>query len=401
MISRRRVLQAGSAAALGSLPTIGRAANTPGVSDTEIKIGQTMPYSGPASAYGIIGRTEAAYFRMINEMGGVNGRKVTLISLDDGFSPPRTVEQTRRLVEVDNVAFIYQSLGDPCDKAVRPYLNDHKIPQILLAAGGDQWADPKHFPWTMGYYLSYGAEGRIYAQAILANNPKAKIAILYENDDGGRNYLAGLREGLGDKAESLIAKEVSYNVTDPTVDSQIITLQSSGADTFFNVTTPKFAAQAIRKVYDIGWRPVHYLASVSLSIGAVLKPAGLEKSKGIISCLYIKDPSDPRWKDDPGVKRYLTFIDKYMRGGNVSDAAMAHGYDAAQTLVRVLKQCGNDLSRENILRQATNLKDFETDLVLPGVNINTSPDNYRPLRQMQMARFNGSSWELFGKMMQG
>jgi branched-chain amino acid transport system substrate-binding protein len=403
MISRRSLLQMGgaTAAALVISRAPATAANAPGVTDTEIRIGQTMPYSGPAAAYGAIGRAEAAYFKMINEKGGINGRKVNLISLDDGYSPPKTVEQTYFLVEDEQVAFIFGSLGTACNSAIRRYLNDNKVPQIFIATGATKFGDPQHFPWTMGANPSYQGEARIYAKHILATRPNAKIAVLYQNDDFGKDYLAGLKDGLGAQYANLVVKEASYEVFDPTIGSQIAALRSSGADTFVNVAAAKFAAQAIRKAYDVGWRPVQYLAVVARSITAVLKPAGLEKSFGIITATWGKDPNDPRWKDDPGLKQYLDFMNAYMPSADAGDSNYTYGHGAAIILEQVLKQCGNDLSRENIMRQAANLKDLEVPMNLPGIRVNTAPDNFFPIREMQLTRFNGQSWELFGDIISG
>jgi branched-chain amino acid transport system substrate-binding protein len=402
MISRRSFLQAGGATAVLMISRASAlAANAPGITDTEIKIGQTMPYSDPVSAVGAVGRAEAAYFKMINEKGGINGRKINLISLDDGYSPPKTVEQTRLLVEQEQVAFIFGSLGTAANSAIRRYLNDNKVPQIFIAAGATKFGDPQHFPWTMAYLPTHQAEAHIYAKHILATRPNAKIALLYQNDDLGKDYLTGLKDGLGAQYANLVLKDASYEVTDPTVDSQIATLQSSGADTFINVSTAKFAAQAIRKAHEIGWRPVQYLAVVASSITAVLKPAGLERSVGIITATAGKDPNDPRWKDDPGLKQYLDFIKAYLPVADVGDTYYGYGYGAAMVLEQVLKQCGNDLSRENIMRQAANLKELELPMLLPGITVNTAPDNFFPIRQMQLTRFNGQSWELFGDIISG
>jgi branched-chain amino acid transport system substrate-binding protein len=402
MISRRIFLQAGavSAAALavGSRPA--RAANAPGVTDSEIKIGQTMPYSGPASAYGVIGKADVAYFKMINEQGGINGRKLNLISLDDGYSPPKTVEQTRRLVEQEQVAFIFNSLGTACNYAIRTYLTENKIPQLFIATGAAMWSDPKNFPWTIGWQPNYQTEAHIFGKAILATKPDAKIGVLYQNDAFGKDYLIGVKAGLGDKA-GLIIKEASYEVSEPTVDSQIVSLQDSGADTLLIAATPKFAAQAIRKTFDIGWTPVRYMTDVSQSVASVMKPAGLEKSKGVITALYGKDPTDARWKDDPGFKEFSAFIGKYMTPADLSDANAVYGFGAAATMVQALKQCGDDLSRDNIMKQAANIKDLELPMILPGAKINTSPDNFSPIRQMQLASFNGESWAAFGDLLQG
>jgi branched-chain amino acid transport system substrate-binding protein len=371
----------------------------PGASDTEIKIGQTMPYSGPASAYGTIGKVEAAYFAKINEEGGINGRKINLVSLDDGYSPPRTVEQIRRLVEEEQVLFTFQTLGTPPNTAIQKYMNAKKVPHLFVATGATKWGDPEHYPWTMGYQPTYQHESHIYAKYLLKNKPNAKIGILYQNDDYGKDYLRGFKDGLGDKAASMIVAEVSYEVTDPSIDTQIVTLQGSGADTFFNVTTPKFAAQAIRKSYDIGWRPLHFINNVAISVAAVLQPAGLDKSVGLISSAYVKDPTDPSWKDDKGAKDYFAFMKKYYPDGNPIDGSNAYGYGAAQTLVQVLKQCGDDLTRENVMRQAANLKDFELPMLLPGIKINTSPTDFYPIEQVQLVRFDGKTWVRFGELM--
>jgi branched-chain amino acid transport system substrate-binding protein len=400
MLTRRSFVQSSAAAAAIVATARSARADTPGVTDTEIKIGQTMPYSGPASAYGVIGRTEVAYFKMLNEQGGVNGRKISLISLDDGYSPPRTVEQVRRLVEDEKVAFLFNTLGTPPNLAIRPYCNENKIPQTFVATGAATFSDPKHYHWTMGWQPNYQTEARIYAQHILKTKPDAKIAALYQNDDFGKDYLIGLKEGLGADHAGMLIKEASYEVSEPTVDSQIVTLQASGADVFLIAATPKFAAQAIRKAYDIGWKPVRYLTNVSVSIAAVMKPAGLEKSKGAITAIYLKDATDPRWKDDPGFKQYAAFMDKYMSAKEIADNNTAYGFCLGATLVQVLKQCGNDLSRENVMKQAANLKDLELPMLLPGIKINTSPDNYSPIRQEALASFNGESWEQFGELYQ-
>jgi len=400
MITRRSFLQSSAAAAaFAASAGSARADNAPGVTATEIKIGQTMPYSGPASAYGVIGRTDAAYFKMINDEGGVNGRKINLISLDDAYSPPKTVEQVRRLVEDEKVAFLFNTLGTPPNTAIRPYCNENKIPQLFVATGAAKWDDPKHFPWTMGYQPSYQTESRIYAKHILKTKPNAKIAVLYQNDDFGKDYLIGLKEGLGADKAGMIVKEASYETSEPTVDSQVVTLQGSGADVFLIVATPKFAAQAIRKSYDLGWNAVRYITNVSVSIATILKPAGLEKSKGLITGYYGKDPTDKRWADDAGLKEYTTFIEKYMTPKDLIDANAVYGFGAAATMIQVLKQCGNDLSRESIMKQAANLKDLELPMLLPGMKINTSPTNFSPIRQMQLATFNGANWELFGELL--
>jgi branched-chain amino acid transport system substrate-binding protein len=401
MITRRAFLQSSAAAAaLVAGASSARADNAPGVTDAEIKIGQTMPYSGPASAYGVIGRAETAYFKMINEQGGVNGRKINLISLDDAYSPPKTVEQIRRLVEQEQVAFIFNSLGTPPNAAIRQYLNDNKVPQLFVATGAAMFSDPKNFPWTMGWQPNYQTEARIFAKHILKTKPDAKIAALYQNDGFGKDYLIGLKDGLGADHAGMVIKEASYETSEPTVDSQVVTLQGSGADVFLIAATPKFAAQAIRKGYDIGWTPVRYMTDVSQSIAAVMKPAGFDKSKGVITAVYGKDPTDARWKDDPGFKEYAAFIAKYMSPKDLIDSNAVYGFGAAATLIQVLKQCGNDLSRDNVMKQAANLKDLELPMALPGIKINTSPDNYSPIRQEQLALFNGESWEPFGELFQ-
>jgi branched-chain amino acid transport system substrate-binding protein len=402
MINRRTFLQSSAAAAaFAARVSSARADNAPGVTDAEIKIGQTMPYSGPASAYGVIGRTEAAYFKMINEQGGINGRKINLISLDDGYSPPKTVEQVRRLVEQEQVAFLFNTLGTAPNAAIRQYLNDNKVPQLFVSTGASIFSDPKHFPWTMGFNPNYQTEAHIYGKYILATKPDAKISVLYQNDGFGKDYLIGLKEALGADRAGMIVKEASYETSEPTIDSQIVTLQGSGADVIVIGATPKFGAQAIRKTFDLGWTPVRIVSNVSSSVNAALKPAGLEKSKGLITATYGKDPNDPRWKDDPGLKTWKDFTTKYMSPTEFTDLNAVYGFGAAATMVQVLKQCGNDLSRENIMRQAANIKDLVLPMGLPGAAINTSPDNYSPIRQMQLSMFNGESWELFGDLLTG
>jgi len=400
MLTRRTFLQSSAAAvALAANAGSARADNAPGITDTEIKIGQTMPYSGPASAYGVDGRAEVAYFKMINDMGGVNGRKINLISLDDGYSPPKTVEQVRRLVEQEQVAFLFSTLGTPCNAAIRQYCNDNKIPQLFVATGAAMFADPQHFPWTMsGVLPNYQTEARIFAKHILQTKPDGKIGVLYQNDGFGKDYLIGLKDGLGTEHAGMVIKEASYETSEPTVDSQVVSLQASGADVFLIAATPKFAAQAIRKAFDIGWTPERYMTNVSQTIANVIKPAGMDKSKGIITGAYGKDTTDPRWKDDPGYKRFADFVAKYMTPTDLIDANAVYGFGAGATMVQVLKQCGSDLSRENVMRQAANLKDLELPMSLPGMRINTSPENYSPVRQEQLARFNGESWELFGEL---
>jgi branched-chain amino acid transport system substrate-binding protein len=401
MFSRRTFLKASAATTAMLASRSAFAENAPGVTDTEIKIGQTMPYSGPASAYGVIGQSEAAYFKMINDQGGVNGRKINLISVDDGYSPPKTVEQIRKLVEQDQVAFLFNTLGTAPNSAVRDYLNDNKVPQLFVSTGASKFGDYQHYPWTMGYNPSYQTEARIYAKHILASKPSAKIGVIYQNDDFGKDYLIGLKDVLGDKYAGMLVKEASYETSEPTVDSQIIELQNSGADTFVIAATPKFAAQALRKAYDVGWKPVEYLTNVSISVGTVLKPAGLEKCVGAMTGEYGKEPTDPKWKDDPGLQAWRDFMNKYMPGASQTDVNIVYGYGAAMTMVQVLKQCGNDLSRERIMKEAANIKDFANPVSLPGMTFNTSPTNYNPIRQMQLARFNGTTWELFGDVITG
>jgi len=370
----------------------------PGASDTEIKIGNTMPYSGPASAYGIIGKSEAAYFAMVNEQGGINGRKINFISRDDSYSPPKTVELVRQLVEQDQVLFLFSTLGTPTNTAIHGYLNDNKMPQLFVATGADQWNDPKHFPWTIGLIPSYGTEAHIYARYILKNLPDAKIAVLYQNDDFGKDYLNGLREGLGDKASKMIVATQSYETTDPTVDSQVVALQNSGADVLLTVAIPKFAAQAIRKVYDIGWRPTHFLTSVSNSVGTVMKNAGFEKGVGVISAAFAKDPTDPQWQDTPEYKEWLAFMKKYNASANTADVQGAIGYSYAQTMVAVLRACGNNLTRENIMKEAASLDDLKLPMLLPGITLSTSATDFAPIKQMQLERFDGTTWKLFGEV---
>jgi len=371
----------------------------PGVTDTEIKIGNIMPYSGPASSYGVIGKTEAAYFTKINTEGGVNGRKINFISYDDAYSPPKTVEQARRLVESDGVLLIFQSLGTPPNTAIQKYMNAEKVPQLFVATGATKWNNPKDFPWTMGWQPSYQSESHIYAQYLLKNYPQAKVGILYQNDDYGKDYVKGFKDGAGGKLQ--IVAEVPYETTDPTIDSQMVSLKASGADVFFDVTIPKFAAQAIKKAAEIEWKPLHLLNNVSSSVGGTLKPAGLDNSKDILSTAFVKDPTDPQWKNDSSYKEWVAFMDKYYPEGDKINAFTVYGYTTAQTLIQVLKQCGDDLTRENIMRQAANLHDLRLGMLLPGVTINTSPTDFAPIKQMQMDRFNGQSWDLFGPVMNG
>jgi len=388
-----------AAVAICATPATAQKKYDVGASDTEIKVGNIMPYSGPLSAYATIGKTIAAYFNKINAEGGINGRKINFISYDDGFSPPKTVEQARKLVENDEVLLIFQSLGTPTNNAIQKYMNTNKVPQLFVATGATKFGDQKNFPWTMGWQPTYQIEGHIYARYLLQNHPNGKIAILYQNDDSGRDYIKGLKDGLGGKMQ--IVAEAPYEPADPTVDSQIIKLKASGADIFFNEASPKFAAQAIKKLAELSWKPVHLLASISASVGSVLKPAGLDNSKGILSTGYLKDPTDPSWKNDPAVKEWAAFMDKYYPEGDKTTTFTVYGYLTAQTLVQVLKQCGDDLTRENVMKQAANLKDLELEMLLPGIKINTGPSDYYPIKQMQMSRFNGEYGELFGPLIAG
>jgi ABC-type branched-subunit amino acid transport system substrate-binding protein len=367
-----------------------------GATDTEIKIGNIMPYSGPASAYGVIGKTEQAYFNKINAAGGINGRKINFISYDDGYSPPKTVEQARKLVESDEVLFIFNSLGTPPNSAIQKYMNTKKVPQLFVATGATKWNDPKDFPWTMGWQPNYQSESRIYAKYLLKEKPDAKIAVLYQNDDYGKDYLKGLKDGLGAKAASMIVAEESYETTEPSIDSHIVKLKSTGADVFFNVTTPKFAAQAIKKIAEIEWKPLHFLNNVSASVGSVIRPAGIENSQDIISAAYLKDASDPQWNNDPGMNEFYAFMAKDFPEGDKLDQSTEVGYGVAQTLVQVLKQCGDNLTRENVMKQAASLKDFRTEVMLPGIKANTGPDDFAPISQLQLMRFKGERWNLFG-----
>ena len=370
----------------------------PGVTDSEIKIGQTMPYSGPASAYGTLGKAQAAYFEKINAEGGVNGRKIRLLSLDDGYSPPRTAEQVRKLVEEDEVLLLFHTNGTAPNTAIQKYLNAKKVPHLFVASGAAKWNDPRNFPWTMGWQPNFQTEAAAYAKFIIQQKPDAKIGVLYQNDDLGKDYLKGLRDGLGEKAAQMIVAEASYEVTDPTIDSQIITLQASGADVFIDVTTPRFGAQAVRKVYDLGWRPSHILAFPSSSVAAVLTPAGLDKSVGLISVAFVKDPTDVQWRNDTATQEYRAWMRKYYPDGNEADILNTYGYVAAQTLVQVLKQCGDELTRENVMKQAGNLHDLALPMLLPGIRINTSPTDFRPIKQMQLMRFDGRQWVRFGEL---
>jgi branched-chain amino acid transport system substrate-binding protein len=367
-----------------------------GATDTEIKIGNIMPYSGPASSYGVIGKTEQAYFNKINAEGGINGRKINFISYDDGYSPPKTVEQARKLVESDEVLLIFNALGTPPNSAIQKYMNAKKVPQLFVATGATKWNDPKEFPWTMGWQPSYQSEARIYAKYILKEKPNAKIGILYQNDDYGKDYLKGFKDGLGPNGVRLIVAEESYETTEPTIDSQLVKLKASGADVFFNASIPKFAAQAIKKAAEVQWKPLHFLNSVSSSIGATIKPAGFDAAQNIITSAYLKDPTDPQWKTDAGMKTFNAFLDKYYPEANRNDAFVVYGYTVAQTMVYVLKQCGDDLTRENVMKQAASIKGLTLDGLLPGITIKTSATDFAPIEQLRLQKLEGETWHLFG-----
>ena len=384
---------------MAALATVPAGAQTMvGVTATEIKIGNTNPYSGPASAYGTIGKVIGAYFKKVNDEGGINGRKINYITYDDGYSPPKTVEMVRKLVEQDQVAALFQTLGTPTNSAIHKYVNQQKVPHLFVATGATKWNDPQNFPWTMGFQPNYQTEGRVYAAHVLKNHPNAKVGILYQNDDYGKDYLKGFEDGLGEAAKKMIVLKQSYEVTDPTIDSQIVNLKNSGATVFFNITIPKFAVQAIKKSHDIGWKPVHYLNNVSSFLATVLKPAGLEASKDLITALYMKEVTDPQWRNDKGFTDWVAFMKKYYPEGALDDWSNGYGYNAAILMTHVLKQCGNDLARENIMRQAANIKNFELPLLLPGMKVNTSPTDFAPIEQQQLARFNGEKWDLFGEL---
>jgi branched-chain amino acid transport system substrate-binding protein len=371
-----------------------------GATDTEIKIGHIVPYSGPASAYGIIGKTEEAYFKMINENGGINGRKIKFISYDDAYSPPKAVEQVRKLVESDEVLVVFNALGTPSNTAIQKYLNSKKVPQLFVATGATKWNDPTHFPWTIGWQPSYQSEARIYAKFLMKEKPDAKVAVLYQNDDFGKDYLKGLKDGFAGKASAIIAEE-SYEVSEPTIDNHIVKLKASGADVLISITTPKFAAQTIKKMAEIDWKALQIVANVSTSVGAVMKPAGFENGQGVLSAHYAKDAGDAQWKDDPGMKKFLAFLDKHYPDADRSNSQVIYGYGAAQTLTKILEMCGDDLTRANIMKQAANLKDFTPDTVLPGVRINTSATDFAPIEQLQMMRFKSEKWEMFGDVISG
>jgi branched-chain amino acid transport system substrate-binding protein len=371
-----------------------------GATDTEIKIGNIMPYSGPASAYGVIGKTEAAYFKKINAEGGINGRKIDFISYDDSYSPPKAVEQARKLVESDEVLLLFNPLGTPSNSAIQKYLNARKVPQLFVATGATKWNDPKNFPWTMGWQPSYQSEARIYAKYLMKEKPGGKIAVMYQNDDFGKDYLKGLKDGLGAKASMIIAEE-SYETSEPTIDNHIVKLKATGADVFIDIATPKFAAQAIKKIAEIEWKPLHIVSNVSASVGGVMQPAGFENSQGILSAAYAKDGADPQWDTDPGMKKFYAFLQKYDPEANKLDGSVVYGYGAAQTMVKVIEMCSDNLTRENVMKQAASLKDFAPDTLLPGVRINTSATDFAPIEQLQMMRFKDEKWDLFGDIISG
>ncbi|UGV27870.1 branched-chain amino acid ABC transporter substrate-binding protein [Rhodopseudomonas boonkerdii] len=386
--------------AASASPSLAQKKYDTGASDTEIKLGNIVPYSGPASAYGAVGKAQAAYFKMINDQGGINGRKINYISYDDAYSPPKAVEQTRKLVESDEVLLIFSALGTPSNTAIQKYLNAKKVPQLFLATGATKWNDPKNFPWTMGYLPSYQSEGRIYAQYLLKEKPGAKVGVLYQNDDFGKDYLKGLKDGFGDKASAVVIED-SYELTEPTVDSHIVKIKAASPDVVVIFATPKFAAQTIKKIAELGWKPTMIVPGVSVSVGQVLRPAGFENAQGLISAHYAKDATDPQWKDDPGMKAYKEFLAKYVPDGNPADSSLMTGYNIAETMAVLLKQCGDDLTRANVMKQAANLKDVQQSTLLPGVKVNTSPTDFAPIDQMQMMRFEGEAWKLFGEVMKG
>jgi branched-chain amino acid transport system substrate-binding protein len=372
----------------------------PGASDTETKVGNIVPYSGPASAYGAIGKVESAYFRMINVQGGINGRQINFISYDDAYSPPKTLEQARRLVESDEVLLVFSSQGAPTNSAIQKYLNSRKVPHLFISSGATKWDDPKNFPWSMGHGPTYQTEGIILAKYVLAAKPDAKVAILYQNDDFGKDFAKNFIEGLGERRTMVIAQS-AYEVSEPTIDSHIVNLKSSGADVLMSFATPKFAAQSIRRVAELGWKPLHVVMSQSTSVGAVLSPAGIDNAQNLVSATYFKDVTDPQWKEDPRMKRYLAFLEKYMPGVDKTDSILMLGYGKAQTLQRVLRECGDDLTRENVMKRAASLQGVESDVLLPGIKINTSPTNYSPIDELHMMQFRGDRWVLFGELLQG
>ena len=401
-LSRRMILAAAPSALVLASPFVARAKDYgPGVTDTEIKLGNTCFYTGPASSYGTIGKAMAAYYRMVNDKGGVNGRKVTFLSYDDAYSPPKTVEQTRRLVEQDGVLLDAGPLGTPTNSAIWQYMNQKKVPQLFVSTGATKWDDPKGHPWTIGWQPNYQSEGRVYAAFILKEKPNGKIGVLFQNDDFGKDYLKGVKDGLGDKAKAMVVVEASYETTDPTVESQIVDMKAKGVDVFVNTAIPKFAAQSIRKAVEIDWKPLHVLSSIGNSVAATLKPAGLDNCKDIVSDFYLKDPTDQAWKEDAGFKWWVAFMDKYYPEGDKTDAGNVYGPSNAATVVQVLKQCGDELTRENVMKQAASLKDFTVPMLLPGIKINTSPSDFAPVKQVQMGKFDGTQWKLFGPLITG
>jgi ABC-type branched-subunit amino acid transport system substrate-binding protein len=385
---------------LAASPSLAQKKYDTGVTDTEIKIGNIMPYSGPASAYGIIGKTMSAYFRMINDNGGVNGRKINFISYDDAYSPPKTVEQARKLVESDEVFLIFASLGTAPNAAIQKYMNNMKVPQVFVATGASRWGDPEHFPWTIGWQPNYRAEGRVYATYILQNHPTAKLGVLYQNDDFGKDYVLGLKDVLREKYDKMVVSEISYEIAMPTVDSQVVAIKSANPDIFINIATPKFAAQAIKKVAELGWHPIHIMTNVSQSVGAVLKPAGLDHSKGILTAQYQMDVTDPQWDTTPGMKRFRAFMEKYYPEADKAESGPLNAWNTSTALVEVLKRCGDNLTRENVMKIVANM-DFEIDTYIPGIRIKTTPTDFYPIEQVQMSRFNGTNWELFGPVIDG
>jgi len=403
-VQKRRIAAFATAviafAAVSSSSALAQKKYDTGATDAEIKIGNIMPYSGPASAYGVIGKTEAAYFKKINAEGGINGRKIDFISYDDSYSPPKAVEQARKLVESDEVLLLFNPLGTPSNSAIQKYLNAKKIPQLFVATGATKWNDPKNFPWTMGWQPSYQSEARIYAKYLMKEKPDGKIAVMYQNDDFGKDYLKGLKDGLGAKASMIIAEE-SYETSEPTIDNHIVKLKATGADVFIDIATPKFAAQAIKKIAEIEWKPLHIVSNVSASVGGVMKPAGFENSQGILSAAYAKDGADPQWDNDPGMKKFYAFLEKYYPDANKLDGSVVYGYGAAQTMAKVIEMSGDNLTRENVMKQAASLKNFAPDTLLPGVTINTSATDFAPIEQLQMMRFKGEKWDLFGDIIGG
>jgi ABC-type branched-subunit amino acid transport system substrate-binding protein len=385
---------------LGSGAATAQKKNDTGATDTEVKIGNIAPYSGPASAYATIAKTQAAYIKMVNESGGINGRKINFISYDDGYSPPKTVEQTRRLVESDGVFAIYHVIGTPGNSAIQKYLNQKDVPQIFIGSGASKWADPKNFPWSMGWQPSYLSEARIYARYIQKNYPGKTVGILYQNDDFGKDYLTGFNEVFGKDKAKIVVAEVAFEVSSPTVDSQVVQIKSANPDIFVNVATPKFAAQAIKKIGEMKWSPVQFVTNVSVSVSAVMKPAGVENAQGVISAAYLKDPNDPQWKNDPGMNEWRAFMSKWYPEGDQADAATVYGYGAAQALVQALKQCGDEMTRANLMKQMAAL-DMEIGIYLPGIRIKTSPTDFAPMEQLRLMKFTGETWEPFGPLMDG